>query len=400
MNATIPMPPRPHVLMLAHSFYPDDPRIRREAETLAERGYRVQVIGTSRDERSSTYELNGVEVVETSVRKTRASLLSYLMQYWRTLIQCRRIVQETTEHSRVDLVQVHTLPDFLVFSAEPARRRGVPVLLDLHESMSDFFASKYGRKGQLLHAALEWLERFSASRATQLLTVNDEIADTFAHRLGRRPVVIMNTVDEATFGPPRTEVKWDGTPKTLGYHGTLSRIYGLDLLIAALPQIRGFAPDTELHIFGEGPERTALEEQSKRLGVRDMIVFRGRVPLSEMATHLREIDVGVVPTRKDTFLDMSLATKLLEYVYLGIPVVCSDLRAVERVFGGNSLFFFRGNDIGSLAETTSKCLGSTPAVIKARVTACQQIYEKIAWPIMADRYIGVVQELCSSCSSR
>ena len=38
-----------------------------------------------------------------------------------------------------DLVQIATVPDFLAFAALPVKWTGVPVLLDLHEDMPEFF---------------------------------------------------------------------------------------------------------------------------------------------------------------------------------------------------------------------------------------------------------------------
>ena len=58
-----------------------------------------------------------------------------------------------------------------------------------------------------------------------------------------------------------------------------------------------------------GPEEAGSFATRPKLNA---VTFHGRVPLDTMAARLAEIDVGVVPTRKDAFLDTSLATKLLE----------------------------------------------------------------------------------------
>jgi hypothetical protein len=56
---------------------------------------------------------------------------------------------------RYDLVQVNSLPDFLVFAALGPRLIGSPVLLDLHECMPEFFATKF--RTSLQHPAVRVL---------------------------------------------------------------------------------------------------------------------------------------------------------------------------------------------------------------------------------------------------
>ena len=63
---------------------------------------------------------------------------------------------------RFALVQVHSLPDFLVFAALPLRLVGVPVLLDLHEAMPEFFRSRFPRASNpIAHRLLLLQERLS-----------------------------------------------------------------------------------------------------------------------------------------------------------------------------------------------------------------------------------------------
>ena len=132
--------------MVVHSYYEEDPRVRREAEALVAAGRPVIVFalrnpGTARAERVA-----GVDVVRLSVQRHQgASPGVYLAEYLAFL--ARAMVASNLAHRRrrFSLVQVHSIPDFLVAAAVPLRLTGIPVILDLHEAMPDFFRHRFPR---------------------------------------------------------------------------------------------------------------------------------------------------------------------------------------------------------------------------------------------------------------
>ncbi|MDQ7008087.1 MAG: glycosyltransferase family 4 protein [Acidobacteriota bacterium] len=382
------------LLFLVHGYYPDDPRVRRQAECLQRAGYRVLVHCTAGQAPGASWDCNGVTVHEAEFVKTRASLPRYVQQYLRMTRDSARLIRKLTDNEPLSLIQVATLPDFLVWATRSARRQGTQVILDLHESMPDFFSSKYGGLARVgIESGLRLLEKNCVRHADLVLTVNDELADSFERRFRRRPEVFYNAVDEASFGEPRATALWPET-KNLVYHGTLSYVYGLDLVIRALPEVLQAFPGTTFNVFGSGPSEPDLRALVQDLDLTAAVVFHGRVPLTEIPKHLRNMHVGLVPTIKDSFFDMSLATKLLEYVYIGLPVVASDLRAVKRVFPtDDALFFFSANDHHSLARTLIDALGRPAAEISRRISNALELYQPIAWKTASSRYLDLIDQL-------
>ena len=57
--------------------------------------------------------------------------------------------------------------------------------------------------------------------------------------------------------------------------GRLVRQKGFDLLLEAFARALPDAPNATLTIFGEGPERAALDAQASALGIRDSVRFPG-----------------------------------------------------------------------------------------------------------------------------
>ena len=167
------------VLMIVHAYYEEDPRVRREAELLAASGRPVLVLGLRRPELPAEEVLQGVHVRRLDEQRHQgAGLGTYLREYLSFLIRSGWAAVKLHRRHRFGLVQVHSLPDFLVFAALPLRLVGVPVLLDLHEAMPEFFVTRFPRAANpLSHRLLLLQERLSIAFATHVLTVNEAMGD-------------------------------------------------------------------------------------------------------------------------------------------------------------------------------------------------------------------------------
>src|SRR5882762_6555932 len=69
------------------------------------------------------------------------------------------------------VIDVNTLPDFLIFAPVLARWMGASLILDMHEITPEFYMSKYGiSDNSRLIGLLTWLERISFDFADHVLT--------------------------------------------------------------------------------------------------------------------------------------------------------------------------------------------------------------------------------------
>ena len=135
---------RPPICMIVHAYYEEDARVRREAEALVAAGWSVDVIGLCRPGELPAAVIEGVNLRRLPVgRHQGAGLPVYLIEYGAFLMQALWAATRAHRHRRYGLVEVHSLPDYLVFAALPLKLVGVPVLLDLHEAMPEFFRSRF-----------------------------------------------------------------------------------------------------------------------------------------------------------------------------------------------------------------------------------------------------------------
>ena len=133
------------VLMIVHSHYDEDPRVRREAEVARRRrpaGPRPRAAAAGRGRPGRRAGRASASTGSTSSATRAPGLGVYLREYLEFFVRAlagRR--PRSIDGERFALVQVHSLPDFLVFAALPLRLAGVPLILDLHEAMPEFFRS-------------------------------------------------------------------------------------------------------------------------------------------------------------------------------------------------------------------------------------------------------------------
>ena len=73
---------------------------------------------------------------------------------------------------------------------------------------------------------------------------------------------------------------------------------GHDMVIRALPRLRKSVPEVTYLIVGDGSYRSQLEALATAMGVRDRVVFAGRLPAEDLPDIYALSDVFVMPSRE------------------------------------------------------------------------------------------------------
>jgi glycosyltransferase involved in cell wall biosynthesis len=380
-----------HVCMLAYTFYDSDNRVRRYAETLARRGDKVDVIALRSSSNAKMEIINNVRVFRIQKRVVNETgPLSYLTRLLRFFFRSMFFLaaQELREH--YDLIHVHSVPDFEVFAACFPKLRGAKLILDIHDLVPEFYASKFKTAANSrVKRLLILTERLSAGFADHVIAAND----LWCKKLSARSVkdgkctTILNYPDRAIFsrcGRPRRDQKF-----IMLYPGTLSYHQGLDIAIRALARIKDQVPDAELHIYGSGDQLNYLSSLTSGLGLEGRVRFRKVVPLTEMARIMENADLGIVPKRTDGFGNEAFSTKILEFMALGVPVIVSD-SAIDRYYFNDSVVkFFRGNDDRDLAQSMLDLI-QDPERRERQVKHANEFIKKFDWDVWKHEYLELV----------
>jgi glycosyltransferase involved in cell wall biosynthesis len=383
------------VCMLVQSVYDFDPRVRRKAEALVAAGYEVDVLALRAAHGKAAYTLNGVNVYTISLGKKRGSLLRYAFEYAAFFLWAFVRVPLLMRRRRYAAVDVNTLPDFLIFAPVIARWMGAKLILDMHEITPEFYMSKYGiSERSWLVRLLKWQEKRSFDFADRVITINQPILELFTGRGLRasKAAVIMNAVDERRFEkvPQATEAV-AGDKFVMMYHGTLTRTYGLDIAIEAFHMAHEEMQGAEIWILGSGPEQGPLTDLAARYGLESKVKLIGQVASSEIPGWLNQCDAGILPFRRDIFLDFVFPNKLPEFIVMGKPVLISRLMAIRHYFTEDALAYFEPNSPADLAKQMVRVYQDRSLRAGLASTATNQ-YAPIRWDLMKQRYLTLVEE--------
>lgn len=382
--------------MVVLAYYPGaETRVRRQAEALVDRGYEVDVICLRGRQQAPQDFCNGVQVHRVPVMLKKGGLIDVFLNYLHFFALASLELLRLNRRRRYDVVQVHNLPDFLVFSALLPKLQGVPVILDLHDLMPEFYAGRFqdDRHSWLMRTVL-WQEKLSCLFADHVITVSEHWRESLIRRgvPARKCSVVMNVADDKIFQPMGDERIRNGDEFRLLYHGTVVYRYGLDLAIRAVGQVRSDIPNIHLTIIGTGDHVSELVRLTHSLGLERNVTIYGRLrPVEELSGIIRESDIGVVPYRNDIFTDGLLPTKLMEYLATGLPCIAARTAAIERYFGVATELFDPG-DVNDLARCILK-LHDSPERRKELSEACTGFQERYNWTKTGSEYVSLVERL-------
>lgn len=386
--------------MLVHAYYEEDPRVRREAEAVRHTGRQVDVFSLRRPGDAPSGELDGVRIHRLDVQRHQgAGIGTYLAEYAEFLLRAGVALTRAHRRRRYGLVQVHTIPDALVFAALPLRMVGVPVIIDLHEAMPEFFRIRFPRaNSRPIQAALVAQERLSIAFASEAITVNDALGQRLvdAGVPARKVHVVPNAPVLARFDQgahPSRLFMADGTLR-LAYAGALSPIYEVDVALRALARLREVRPDLRvtLDLYGRDFAEVPLREQAVELGVDDVTTFHGRIPLEAVPAALAAADIGLAPTRRTEFTDFSLSTKIFEYGAMGKPVVASRLPMVDATFSAGTVRTYTAGDADDMAAAVLAWVDDAPGR-EAAVARTAEVVARMAWERVSEPYLALVESL-------
>ncbi|MFC2061485.1 glycosyltransferase family 4 protein [Elusimicrobiota bacterium] len=385
-----------NVCMFVHEYYPKDFRVRREAEALYGRGYKVDVICLRQKGEKSKSIWNGIMIHRLPVRRHRGHpIYIYIFEYLSFFIMGMIKLMQLYIKKRYDIVHVHNPPDFLVFAGAIIKGFGTKVIFDIHDRVPILFMSRFGaKKNRIIMDLLNFSERISIDFADKLI-VSVNIYKKMLVEKGipeEKIHVILNSADERYFNIRKQKDVADDKKLRLLYHGTLVSRYGVDTLIEATRILREKEVDFTLDIYGSGDAERFFENLIIKYKLEDRVFLRGFYLIDYMPDFISRADLCIVPNKKDTFMDTVLPTKLLEYIVMEKPVVISRTKGAMEFFSENEVTFYNPGSVKELAE---KILGfnDDPETYIKKVARAKEKYKNICFEKQKDNLFEIYNRI-------
>jgi glycosyltransferase involved in cell wall biosynthesis len=386
---------------LAYTFYETDNRLQRYAKALIDRGDQVDVIALRRPEQPRTGDEGGVRVIRLQRRaKNEGAPWTYLAKILWFMVQSTLVLSARQLRRRYDIVHVHNVPDFLVFSALVPKLLGAKVILDIHDILPELYAGKFGAEdNSLVFRSLVKVERAACRFADRVIVANHLWHDRLIKRAAPQDkcITILNYPDLRIFHPRRERARRQN-PFIVLYPGSLSRHQGLDVAITAFAAALDRMPGAEFHIYGEGPARSELNRLKHDLGLDAKVKLMDPIPVDQVAQIMSAANLGVEPKLARGFSNEALSTKILEFMASGVPVIVSCTLVHAHYFDENVVTFFRSGDVRELAAALIRAY-EEPADGE-RLRRAEGFAAGYDWQQRAGDYYGLVDTLAAASAVR
>ena len=157
-------------MLLENFTYPEDTRVRNEAESLHAAGHPVTVLAPRGEGQASSQTVGGVEVRRYRTAWANGSPWSYVLEYGIAHLQLLARTLPALLQERCT-VHLNGPPDTLAIAGLAARLFGSSVVYDMHDSAPELFEAKFGRgpAGTVLRAA----QRAAVACADEVIVTNE-----------------------------------------------------------------------------------------------------------------------------------------------------------------------------------------------------------------------------------
>jgi glycogen(starch) synthase len=205
-----------------------------------------------------------------------------------------------------------------------------------------------------------------------------------------RVEVVPNGVDSSVWRvAPRAvaaaRARFAGEGPLIGYAGRLVYEKGVQDLVRAVPELRDRHPGLRLVVAGEGPHRSELHEEARRLKLHRAVSFAGFLGESELPAVLAATNAVVIPSIYEPF-----GMVALEAAAAGAPIAAATTGGLAEIVepGVTGVTFPAGEPRG-LADSVSVLLSDEKLARRLSRQARSMVEQRYSWASVAARTVAV-----------
>ncbi len=157
-------------------------------------------------------------------------------------------------------------------------------------------------------------------------------------------------------------------------------------------------PELRLAIFGEGPDRSRLEQCSHDLGCSAAVRFGGHVQREELFRHMQQAAVFLLLSKKPS---ERLPNVVKEALWAGCAIISSNSEGIEELLPDRETgLVIDPDDASAVAEAVRRVLGESPEEADRRRLRARRLIAKSFSDLQGMReYIAAWRAAMESCPS-
>jgi len=345
-------------------------------------GHEITVVCPKSPFQSQKYLRDYENVTFSYIAPNERTTHNPLKRFFAFVAMAKKIRKELKE-GKFDVIRpISFLPAYAAICAN--NKQKVPLVVNL----SDFYSDLYKQfELPFTSAAVNILRNMekTIARQSDVLIVDSPTQREYWKQWGleeNRCVVLPNGLNLELFSPKINVEKAKShcgidEKKVVFYHGDISHMDGIDVLVAAAPAIIKGADDVNIMVVGSGSRyANKLKSIVKAKGLEHFFIFTGWVPHTNIPQYIAAANVCVAPFRLTLTSNSNLMNKVIEYLAMRKPIVATGSSGLKEMLG-DIANYIEPDDPKMLADVTLHVLNEHS--FTARVPRMLKIAEKLDW---------------------
>lgn len=299
---------------------------------------------------------------------------------YRVALGLPRAVKADLEAFKPDIVHL-SAPDWLGHDAKRwGRAQGLPVVASVHTRFETYF--DYYKMGFIRRGAERLLKSFYGD-LDEIYAPSESMADVLrAEGYSEKVRIWSRGVDRHIFRPDARDMGWRRSlgigdeVQVVGFVGRLVLEKGLDIVAAALGELRSRDVPHQLLVVGEGPARAEFEEQVPGA------TFAGFLTGDALGRAYASTEMFLNPSVTETFGNVTLEAMACAVP----PVAAAATGASSLVVDGVSGRLVRPGDVPAFADALEAYVRD-PALRRAHGAASLERAKAFDWDAINDAVI-------------
>jgi glycosyltransferase involved in cell wall biosynthesis len=336
--------------MLLNGNYPADIRVRKEAETLAEK-HNVFVLCKKNPDEKQYEVVNGVQVIRKIEYRSLAhegiidviASISFVHPFF------KKELAYFIKENKIEVLHVHDLP-LAKTAFLAAKKYHLKTILDLHENYPAALITWFSwrknpvirLKNKLFFSYNRW--RKYESRIIQkfdvLIAVVDEMKQRLIeqHNISESNIVIVPNSEKKefikNFDDSTLNYFEDLKDKfIISYVGGFGPHRGLHTAILGMKNISKKIPNALLVLVGPANNdvRNHLKNLINQNNLQDFVEIRGREPFKNVVNIMKNSSVNIIPHISNEHTESAVPHKFFQILLSGKPLLVSNCAPMKRL---------------------------------------------------------------------
>lgn len=355
--------------MVVDASYPNDIRVRKEAESLVDSGKKVVVICSHKKNDAKTERINGVDVLRIGNNYTNAK--KGLHDIFESTFNINLLfffgIKEAMKKYDITYLHIHDLP--LAGTGFKFKSKVERLILDMHENYPEALKTWFLWKTNPIIKLKNFIfmnptlwafkEKRYCKKYDVVVCVVEEMKQKLITNFNISPekLVVVSNFEKKEFATNFLNSVAQNiiTPNefSITYVGGFGPHRGIDTAIKAMPQIVAKIPNATLFLIGKGSFNVEekLKSIAKEVNVEKNVKFIGYRPFNEVSTIMQESAINIIPHKSNGHTDNTIPHKLFQIMMSKSLLLVSSCKPLKRIVEKYDCgIVFKADDVNDFAN--------------------------------------------------